>query len=92
MCLMCIPYLDSCSEPECVEAAKEYVKTNKTSEAYYSGRTPGYELFLWQGYGEMEPCKHMLASHGPDCPIFDPDERICECYFDKEEGVWKYYL
>ena len=87
MCLMCIHYLDSCDKPECIARAKEYVKTDRTSETYYRGRT-GTELFLYQGYG-LEACEHILAQHGPGCEMLT-EQDTCNCYFDKEDGVWIY--
>ena len=87
MCLMCMSYRDHCSEPGCVEAAKEYVKTHPGDEAYYRSRS-GLELFLWQGFG-MPPCEHIAARHGPECEVYT-DHFYCNCYFDKEDGVWIY--
>lgn len=69
MCLMCEFYLGTCAEPECVAKA--------TGEELFTSRKGTYQYFLWKGYSE--PCEHIKAEHGPECEIFNPEVRECNC-------------
>lgn len=97
MCLMCEHYYDSCSEEECVAAAKTRAQADRSLlEEYYQGRS-GMELFLWKGYSDA-PCEHIRADHGPECTVVKRTETeygllfdSCNCETYDEGLTWTYY-
>lgn len=102
MCLMCIHYYDSCSEPECYEMGKALYYENP--KAFYD--PPHYETRLGSRYflqvPGVDPCEHIRANHGPECAVVKKqfheaswsengwwDYDTCSCYGSEEEG-WEY--
>lgn len=79
MCLMCEWYIDFCTEKECFEKSvgeeKYMFRPIHTEEREARGEPPG--MFLWMGH--TDPCEHIKARHDPDCGVFVPEDRCCDC-------------